>query len=618
MTSNPSPILINRRTLVFLFGMALTQFSIAMPMVQIPVYIRELGASISQIGLFFTISMVFPLVVKVLGGWLSDSLGRLRVIFIGSLTGVLTFAAYAVAPSWQAALLGPALMALTSALTLPAYFAFIADITPEGSRGRMYGISQTVYHAAAVIAPPIGGLLAQMYGYRFLFGVSSAVFGLAAVIFIYLLRFSQFMTIRPQEISLRSLGSSLSQMAGAFMAGGVVAWILIIDGFRDVVFKLSADLEPVYLTEIAGISKQGIGLLDGIWGAALLLTLFPAGWLVDRTSERLGIVLALLAAISSRLVFALASGFWGFALCWSLSGVGVGLFEASGPKLITRVIPKHLRGTAFGLLASTLSLFSLPAPWIGSQIWNLAGPRWPFLVTAALGGLTLLPAWFKLALPAEPRAARRAAEAATLPTIGHSEVATVLFARFPPNTESSVHDQAKQILLEHGAVLDPSMDTVLVAWFGISPRRSPPQVSALLATHAGLSLLDAVVGVNPDRAAAGLALPRIDIGIATGDLTTSPAPPEYQHDQGVRSGEEVTVMGDLLRAAERLQSYGPHSGGVLISERTYLALGPALHQFVFGRSGPVRLPGEVRESRAYEVLGRAQPLGPTGQPPLAE
>jgi MFS family permease len=402
------------------------------------------------------------------------------------------------------------------------------------------------------------------------------------------------------------------------MAGGVVAWILIIDGFRDIVFKLSADLEPVYLTEIAGINKQGIGLLDGIWGAALLLTLIPAGWLVDRTSERLGIVLALLAAISSRLVFVMASGFWGFALSWSLSGVGVGLFEASGPKLITRVIPKHLRGMAFGLLASTLSLFSLPAPWIGSQIWNLFGPRVPFLATAVLGSLTVLPAWFKLALPAEPRAASRAAEAATLPTIGYSEVATVLFARLPPNTENLVHDRGKQILLEHGGVLDTSMGTVLVAWFGISPRRSPPQVSALLATYAGLSLMDAVAGINPDRAAAGLAELSIDIGIATGDLTTSPSPPEYQHDQGVRFGEEVVVMGDLLRAAERLQSYGPHSGGVLISERTYLALGPALHQFVFGRSGPVRLPGEVEESRAYELLGRSQPLGPAGQPPLAQ
>ena len=618
MASDPKPILIDRRTLVFLFGMALTQFSIAMPMVQIPVYIRELGASISQIGLFFTISMVFPLVVKVLGGWLSDSFGRLRVIFIGSLTGVLTFAAYAVAPSWQAALLGPAFMALTSALTLPAYFAFIADITPEGTRGRMYGISQTIYHAAAVIAPPIGGLLAMSFGYRILFGVSSVVFGLAALIFIYLMRFSQFMTIQQQEVSLRSLRRSLGQMAGAFMAGGVVAWILIIDGFRDIAFKLSADLEPIYLTDIAGISKQGIGLLDGIFGVALLIGLVPAGWLVDRTSERLGIVLALIAAVCSRLVFGLATGFWGFALSWSLAGLGVSLFEPAGSKLITKAVPQHLRGTAFGLLASTLSLFSLPAPWIGSQIWNLFGPRSPFLATAALGSLTILPAWFKLVLPKEPRAARRAAEAATLPTIGHSEVATVLFARLPPNTQSTVHDQGKQILLEHGGVLDTSKGSLLVACFGISPHRSPPQVSALLATHAGLSLVDTVAGINPDRAAAGLPELSIDIGIATGDLTTSPAPPEYQHDQGVRSGEEVTVMGDLLRAAERLQSYGPHSGGVLISERTYLALGPTLHQFVFGRSGPVRLPGDLAESRAYEVLGRAQLLGPTARRAITE
>lgn len=608
MTSSPKAVLLNRRTIIFLFGMMLTQFSISMPMVQIPVYVRELGASISQIGLFFTISMIFPLVVKVLGGWLADSLGRLRVIFIGSLTGVLTFAAYAVAPSWQAALLGPAFMAMTSALTLPAYFAFIADITPESSRGRMYGISQTIYHAAAVIAPPIGGLLAQTYGYRFLFGVSSVVFGLAAVIFIYLLRFSQFMTIRTQEVSLRSLRRSLSQMAGAFMAGGVVAWILIIDGFRDIAFKLSADLEPVYLTDIAGISKQGIGLLDGIFGIALLIGLVPAGWLVDRTSERLGIVLALIAAVCSRLIFGLATGFWGFALSWSLAGIGVSLFEPAGSKLITKAVPKHLRGTAFGLLASTLSLFSLPAPWIGSQIWNLFGPRSPFLATAALGSLTVVPAWFKLALPAEPRAARRAAEATTLPTIGHSEVATVLFAKLPPNTDDSVHEQGKRILLEHGGVLDTAKETVLVACFGISPHRSPPQVSALLATHAGLSLRDALSAINPDRAAVGLAVLSIDIGIATGDVTTSPPPPEHQHDQGVRFGEQMTVMGDLLRAAERLQSYGPHSGGVLISERTYLALGPALHQFVFGRSGPVRLPGESREPLVYEVLGRARPL----------
>jgi MFS family permease len=406
-------------------------------------------------------------------------------------------------------------------------------------------------------------------------------------------------------------------MAAATMAGGVVAWILIIDGFRDIVFRLSADLEPVYLTGVMGISKQQLGLLDGIWGAALLVSLVPAGSLVDRTSERLGIVLALLAAVASRLVVATATGFWGFAVSWSLSGVGVALFEASGPKLITRVVPQHLRGTAFGLLATTLSLFSLPAPWIGSQIWNLFGPRTPFLVTAALGSLTVLPAWFKLAVPSPTPTVPQAAEAATLPTIGSSEVATVLYAALPSGTDRALHERARQVLRDHGGVLDTSRESVLIACFGVSPYRSPPQVSALLATHAGLALKELAGAIDPDPASGDLVRPTIHIGIATGGLTISRVFPGLQRDPGGIAGEEVTVAGELLRAAERLQTYAPHSEGVLISERTYQALGPALHQFIFGRSGPVRLPEAAGASRAYEVLGRAQPLSPAARPPAA-
>jgi len=136
--------------------MALTNFAVTMPMVLIPVYIRELGATITQLGLFFTISMIFPILVKLLGGWLSDVIGRLQVILIGSVTGVLTFTVYALAPTWEAALLAPALMAITASLTIPAYAAYIADIAPEASRGRMFGVSQTVYRASGVIAPVIG------------------------------------------------------------------------------------------------------------------------------------------------------------------------------------------------------------------------------------------------------------------------------------------------------------------------------------------------------------------------------------------------------------------------------------------------------------------------------
>ena len=57
-------------------------------------YLKELGAGIAQIGLFFTLSQIIPLVLQILGGWISDSLGRLRAIAIGSVLGIFGYVPY--------------------------------------------------------------------------------------------------------------------------------------------------------------------------------------------------------------------------------------------------------------------------------------------------------------------------------------------------------------------------------------------------------------------------------------------------------------------------------------------------------------------------------------------
>lgn len=56
-----------------------------------PLYLKDLDADIKQIGLFFTLAQIVPLFLQILGGWISDSLGRLRAIAIGSVFGLLGF-----------------------------------------------------------------------------------------------------------------------------------------------------------------------------------------------------------------------------------------------------------------------------------------------------------------------------------------------------------------------------------------------------------------------------------------------------------------------------------------------------------------------------------------------
>lgn len=577
--------------------MALTQLSISMPLIQIPVYIRELGATIPQIGLFFTVSMVFPLLVRVFGGWLADSVGRLRVIFVGSLTGVLTYAAYAVAPNWQSAMIAPALMAITSALTLPAYFAYIADIAPPNTQGRMYGVSQTVYRAAGVIAPPIGGLLGAGLGYRVMFASSTVIFGIASIIFFFLLRDRPSLARPNQEFSLKAFRGSMGELSGLLLAGGVVTWILLVDGVRDIAFSLSFDLMPVYLTDIAHISKEGIGLLFGIYGIAPLLTLYPAGLLVDRTSERAVIAAALCCVVGSRLVFALASGFWGFALSWILLGTGASLFEPSGGSLVARVVPRRLRGTFFGLFATTISIFSLPAPWIGSQIWDLLGPRFPFFITVALGSLTILPAWYKLYVP-------RTKQPAGGPPAGTPEIASVLSIAFQPTSDDAWLPGVERIIDQHHGVLNQSDQSSLSACFGLAPQRAPPQVGALLATHAALSIAD-----HLRAEAAGRPL-QLDMGISSGSVGTGIVPADRAHDPGVGDVDPVDPLEGLLQEAQLLQQRG-QGAGLLISEATYAYLGPAQGQFKFGGNGPLQLSGSSRTLQVYQVMGRLEQLNPT-------
>jgi MFS family permease len=111
----------------FLFAMILANIAGTMANLLMPIYLTELGASVAQVGLVFTLTSVVILALQILGGWISDSIGRLRAIAIGSVGGILGFLAMLLAPSWQWMLLALAVYQLPYALVGPSFSAFIAE-----------------------------------------------------------------------------------------------------------------------------------------------------------------------------------------------------------------------------------------------------------------------------------------------------------------------------------------------------------------------------------------------------------------------------------------------------------------------------------------------------------
>lgn len=98
--TKPAP-LISNKLLLFMVAMVLANTGGSMYGPLLPLYLKELNASVVQIWLFFTLVQIIPLALQILGGWISDSLGRLRSIAMGSVAGVFSYVGLILAPTWQ-------------------------------------------------------------------------------------------------------------------------------------------------------------------------------------------------------------------------------------------------------------------------------------------------------------------------------------------------------------------------------------------------------------------------------------------------------------------------------------------------------------------------------------
>jgi MFS family permease len=408
MTEKKQPLL-SPILLLFIGTMILANIAGQMDLPLRPLYVQELGANINQIGLFFTLGAIAPLLFQIFGGWLSDSVGRLQAIAIGSLGGVAGYVVYILAPSWEWLLVASVTSAMAFSFVGPSFSAFIAEQSTDENRGRVYGIMQTLYTIVGVIGPPVGGFIAQGLSFKTMFIVAGVLYSIAAVIRIVMALYagkSRHREPAREKPTFAHLKSSLVAIFGMVLAGGLVTWIFVTDGINDIANGMSFQLTPLYLENIMGLSLIDIGLLVSISSVAIMLLSGFGGWLSDKKGERIGIMSGFIALAAGWAIFMIGRTYIAFAITWVLFGVSQALTGPAYNSLISKAVPEKLRGTAFGLFATSLGIISLPAPWIGTQLWEHYTPLTPFFVTLVAVLLTLPVIWLNFKLPPASSAVR--------------------------------------------------------------------------------------------------------------------------------------------------------------------------------------------------------------------
>ena len=202
----------------------------------------------------------------------------------------------------------------------------------RGEPRPVFGISETIFMVVAVIGPPLGGWLADTYGFQVMLLCAAGLYTLATVIRVLMARVAaRKQEANPEKLSLDGLKMKLGTMLGLVLAGGLVTWILVTDGVQDVAYSLSFNLLPVYLNDFGGLSVQQIGWLESIFGVFMMLITVPAGMLADRKGERLGIALGFFLQFLALMVFIRVSDFLGICVRLGVAGVGDGHDVAGFP-----------------------------------------------------------------------------------------------------------------------------------------------------------------------------------------------------------------------------------------------------------------------------------------------
>jgi MFS family permease len=343
-----------------------------------------LGAPASALGLIEGISDGLAGAGRFLGGPLADDPGRRRRIAVGgyTATAVLSSLIGTAGNVVTAGLLRGGAWAARG-LRVPARNALLADVVPPTAYGRAYGFERAMDNLGAIVGPLLALGLVAVFSVRTAILISVVPGLLAAAAIGYAIRQAQLPAVRERRklrFQVRPvLHGRLGRLLGAFALfeiGNLAATLLIL--------RATDLLVPGHGLQAA---TQIALVLYTAYNVAATTVSFPAGKISDLLGARgpllvvgAGVLMFLLAYV----VFA-ATGpvIWVLGVAFVAAGIGIGCAETAEHAAVAALAPEHLRGSAFGLLATGQAAGNLIASAVAGLLYTLASPAAAFGNVAA-------------------------------------------------------------------------------------------------------------------------------------------------------------------------------------------------------------------------------------------
>ena len=352
----------------------------------LPLYVKSLGSAYGinielLAGLVFSGQAATMMIASPVWGIFADRWGRKLMVERAMFGGAVIMVLMAFVRSAEQLVLLRMLQGMVTG-TIGAANALVASVVPRNRTGFAMGMMHVAMGCGVGIGPVIGGVVADAYGYRAAFYVTSALLAIGGVIVYFGVQ---------ERFAPRSKGE-------AHAAGMWAEWwqVLATPGVAMTFgLRFLNQLGRMFFIPILPLFIQGLvdkpesinsltGLVIGVASAATALCAVFLGRLGDRIGFRRILIFCSLFCMCFFLLQSLVNAPWQLLLLQALAGVSLGGIVPGISALLAGYCRQGTEGAVYGLDNSIVSAARALAPMLGASVAIWMGFRAVFIGTAVL------------------------------------------------------------------------------------------------------------------------------------------------------------------------------------------------------------------------------------------
>jgi MFS family permease len=370
----------------------------------IALYITQrFSVGMTEAGVLLAIFSTSGFVGNMLGGALTDRIGRKTIVIFGLVVSALSSLTLGLVDRLATFYLLAVFVGTLSDIAGPAHQAMVADMLPEEKRAEGFGILRVTANLAWIVGPTIGGLLAARSFFS-LFVVDAVSSLITAAIVVRLIP-----ETRPEARQVgahESIGRTFSGYLQVLRDRVFLAFIGVATLMNLVYIQMYSTLS-VYLRDVHGVSTRSYGFLMSMNAVVVVLFQFS---LTRRLRPYRPMTLMAVGTALYMIGFSLygfVSAFVLFAVAMIIITVGEMVVIPTAQALAARLAPEDMRGRYMAIFGLYWGISATFGPYGAGLILDNYNPNWVWylgglLAAVAVAGFLVLDARTRTRLGAQP------------------------------------------------------------------------------------------------------------------------------------------------------------------------------------------------------------------------